>query len=170
VKVSDGRIIDLSHEKEKALLEILEDAIPGVGRVVIFCRFRHDIDRLDAAIKWPHYVLDGRSLPKDRQEILDNFKASPQSVLIAQVAVGSLGIDLSCASVAVFYSVDYSLSNYLQSRDRLHRIGQVNRVTYYSLVARKTIDEKVYRALSKKENLARTVLDLTRARKLFEES
>jgi len=167
VKVEDGRIIDLSREKEEALLDLVRDGPP---KIVVFCRFRHDIDRVASSISHLRncLVLDGRTPVQDRGKLLEEFRTiAKPSALVVQVAVGSLGIDLSCASVAIFYSLDFSLSNYLQSRDRLHRIGQVNKVTYYCLLGEATIDEKIYQALQDKWDLSKTILDKSRALELF---
>jgi SNF2 family DNA or RNA helicase len=169
VKLASGQIADLSREKESILIDLLSDATQQVGRIVIFCRFRHDIDRLLAALAGREraFVLDGRTAPKDRDQVLQTFREVEYGYLLAQVAVASLGIDLSCSHTAIFYSLDYSLANYLQSRDRLHRHGQGHKVTYYHLLAEYTIDEEIYAVLQKKENLAKSILDPDRAKELF---
>jgi SNF2 family DNA or RNA helicase len=59
----------------------------------------------------------------------------------------------------VFYSLDYSFSNYEQARARIHRIGQRNNCNYIHLIAQKTIDEKVFEAIKKKKNIADLVVD-----------
>ena len=46
----------------------------------------------------------------------------------------------------------------MQSEDRAHRIGQVNRVTYIDILAERTVDEKIVKALRKKINLATAVM------------
>ena len=46
----------------------------------------------------------------------------------------------------------------MQSEDRAHRIGQVNKVTYVDLVSKDTIDEKIVTALRNKLDLAQEVL------------
>ena len=171
VRLQDGRIIDLSSEKADALKDLLSDALPQAGRVVVFCRFTHDVDRAAKVAKEECdsvFILDGRVAPRDRDTLLEKFKAASKTVLVAQVAVASLGIDLSCAHVAIFYSYDYSLVNYLQSRDRLHRLGQTHKVTYYLLCAEHTVDEKVLAALQRKEDLSRAVLELSRAKEIFQ--
>lgn len=168
-KLSDGRVLDISSEKQDVLVDFLEDATPQVGRVVVFCRFRHDIDRLVEALAGREhtFVLDGRVPPEYRDELLDNFRAANYGYLIAQIAVASLGIDLTCSYTGVFYSPDYSLANFLQSRSRLHRHGQKHKVTYYHLVAEDTIDGKVYEALRDKADVARDVLAPSRVLELF---
>lgn len=172
VKVTDGREIELGTSKIDALTDLLEDAVPQAGRVVVFARFRHDIDAIRAACERtlkdvPCYVLDGRVKGEARDELLSKFWRTKKCVLVGQIQVSSLGIDLSSAHVAVFYSPDYSYTNYAQSRDRLHRIGQHHPVTYYHLVAEKSVDEKIYRALQKKQDLSYMLLDARRMHNLF---
>ena len=168
-KLASGEIVDLSYEKQKLLLDLLSDAVPQVGRVVIFCRFRHDIDRLTEALAGRErtFVLDGRTPPATRAELLDKFRAAKYAHLIAQVAVASLSIDLTCSHLGVFYSSDYSFANYEQCRNRLHRHGQEQKVTYHSLVATDTVDERIYKALQDKAELSKSILDVDSARELF---
>jgi len=46
----------------------------------------------------------------------------------------------------------------LQSEDRAHRIGQKKSVTYIDLIAEKTIDEKIVKALRKKIDIASQIM------------
>jgi SWI/SNF-related matrix-associated actin-dependent regulator 1 of chromatin subfamily A len=71
---------------------------------------------------------------------------------------GGAGIDLSRASTAIYFSVGFSLGDYKQSQSRLHRPGQRNNVTYVHLVASNTVDEKVYTALKRRENIVESIL------------
>ena len=45
----------------------------------------------------------------------------------------------------------------IQKEDRAHRIGQKNKVLYIDLVAKKTVDEKIIKALRSKINIAREI-------------
>src|SRR5690606_38887989 len=80
-------------------------------------------------------------------------------VFIAQIATGGVGITLTAADTAIFYSTDFSLANYEQAKARLHRIGQKNSVVYIHIVAKGTIDEEVMRRLAAKQDLANLVVD-----------
>ena len=55
-------------------------------------------------------------------------------------------------------SLSYSFEEEKQSQDRIHRIGQTEKTTYIYLVADKTIDEKIYNVLRKKENMSDAIL------------
>ena len=68
------------------------------------------------------------------------------------------GLTLTAASNVIYYSNNYDLEKRLQSEDRAHRIGQHKPVTYVDLIAEKTVDEKILKALKKKINIASTVM------------
>ena len=48
-----------------------------------------------------------------------------------------------------------------QCEDRAHRIGQKDSVTCYYFLGRRTIDEKVYRIIQEKKNIANAVTGST---------
>ena len=56
------------------------------------------------------------------------------------------------ANNAIFYDRGFSLDDYLQAQDRIHRIGQDNKCTYIILQGKNTIDEKIYNCLKRKGN------------------
>ena len=85
------------------------------------------------------------------------------TVFLGQIATAGLGITLTAASTMVFFSLDYSMSNYEQTRARIHRVGQRQACTYIHLVAKGTVDEKVLQALRDKANLAKVLVDDYRA-------
>lgn len=171
VRVEDGRILDFDTSKLDMLSDLLRDALDAAGRVVVFCRFRHDVDAVSAVARrliGDHvYRIDGRVDPRDREAQLAWFRTFEPAVLVGQMQVASLSIDLTCAHVGIFFSRDYSLLNFDQARGRLHRHGQKQKVTYYHLVADQTIDENIYQALLKKDKLQRSLLDARRAKEFF---
>lgn len=80
-------------------------------------------------------------------------------MFLAQIQTAGLGITLTAADTAIFYSLDFSYANYEQCRARIHRLGQKNACTYLHLVARNTVDEKVLKALKDKKNIADEVVN-----------
>jgi SNF2 family DNA or RNA helicase len=65
-----------------------------------------------------------------------------------------LGLTWVCASYAVYFSLSYSLEEYSQSQDRIHRIGQKDKCTYIHLAMDNTIDIAVSRSLQGKQAVA----------------
>ena len=95
-----------------------------------------------------------------RAEVIDQFQ-NPDSQLrffVGNTQTGGYGITLTAANTVIYYSNNYDLEKRLQSEDRAHRIGQVNKVTYIDIVCERTVDEKIVKALRQKQNIAQTVL------------
>ena len=97
---------------------------------------------------------------KDRQEQVHRFQHDPDClVFVGQIATAGLGITLTAASTMVFYSLDYSMSNFEQTKARIHRVGQKNGCTYIYLIAKGTVDSKILNALRNKADLAKMLID-----------
>ena len=167
IKDLEGDIYDIGSEKLDICTELVEDRVGDGHKVVVFARFRHEISRVAeelSKVGIESLVLTGSVKPIDRDDLIDQFQ-SPEGppVFISQIQAGSLGITLTAANTAIFYSRDYSLGNYLQAVDRLHRIGQTSKVTYLCLIVPHSIDEIVHQNLKSKEELARFILKKPRA-------
>lgn len=101
---------------------------------------------------------------KNRDEQVSKFQNDPNvPIFVGQIATAGLGITLTAASTMVFYSLDYSMSNFEQTKARIHRAGQRMPCTYIYLTAAGTEDEKILKALKNKANLAKTLVDDYRA-------
>ena len=97
---------------------------------------------------------------KDRAEQVKDFQENPDvKVFVGQLQTTGMGLTLTAASVAVFYSLDFSYANYEQSRARIHRIGQKEKCLYIHLVAKNTVDEKIMNALKHKGDIAKLMVD-----------
>lgn len=151
----------VSAAKLFALEDILDGAVAEGKKLVIIARF---IPEIKAICK----LLEKRGLGyscitgevKNRDEQVARFQNEPEVMaFVGQIATAGLGITLTAASTMVFYSLDYSMSNFEQTKARIHRVGQRMPCTYLYLVARGTVDEKVLAALESKADLARTLVD-----------
>ena len=131
-------------------------------KVVIFCRFIAELKHVATIAEEVGYeplMFYGKTSQTNRDQRLAQFEETEKpTVMCIQTATGSLGISLVAASEAIFYSHGYDYAEFAQACDRLHRIGQKRKVTYYHLVAEDTIDEAVWMALRTKRNVADVVL------------
>ena len=80
-------------------------------------------------------------------------------MFVGQIAASGLGITLTSASMMVFYSIDYSMSNFEQAKARIHRVSQKENCIYIYLVAKNTVDCKAFRSLCRKADLAELLID-----------
>ena len=129
--------------------------LPQGEPCVVFCRFTADVQAVHrAAAKLGLYSME---LSGQRND-LEAWQRGAASVLAVQIQAGSLGIELHRAAFAAFYSLGYSLSEYLQARARLVRPEQTRPVHFTHLVVSGTVDPEVYRALERREQVIEAVL------------
>ena len=151
----------ISTANQAALEDIVEEALQEGKKLVVIARFIPEIKAIcklleKQGVKYS-CIMGG---VKDREAQVSAFQNDPQTqVFVGQIATAGLGITLTAASTMVFYSEDYSMSNFEQAKARIHRVGQKENCTYIYLVAKGTVDEKVLAALRSKADLARTLVD-----------
>ena len=150
--------------KLNALEDIFDDYVIDEGKkLVVFCRFRPEIDLIQKLMdkkKIRYCSIYGDIKIDDRGDIVKEFQTNPEvKVFLAQIDTAGLGITLTAADTCVYYSENFNYAAYSQSLARIHRIGQRNCCTYIHLVVKGTIDETVLKALAKKEDLAKAVVD-----------
>lgn len=142
-------VVQISTEKMDALREVLSDLEPREP-VVVFCRFRHDLDMVAMAARMEQRTSAELS---GRVNELARWQDGGADVLAVQIQAGGVGIDLTRARYCVYYSLGFNLGDYLQSLARVHRPGQQRGVIYVHLLADHTIDQKVYDALQKRQDV-----------------
>lgn len=151
----------VSAAKLSALEDILDGAVAEGKKLVIIARFLPEIRAICKLLEkrgLGYSCITGEV--KNRDEQVARFQKEPEVMaFVGQIATAGLGITLTAASTMVFYSLDYSMSNFEQTKARIHRVGQRMPCTYLCLVARGTVDEKVLAALESKADLARTLVD-----------
>ena len=151
----------VSAAKLSALEDILDGAAAEGKKLVIIARFLPEIKAICKLLEkrgLRYACITGEV--KNREEQVEQFQKEPEVMaFVGQIATAGMGITLTAASTMVFYSLDYSMSNFEQAKARIHRVGQRMPCTYLYLVARGTVDEKVLLALKDKADLARTLVD-----------
>jgi SNF2 family DNA or RNA helicase len=154
--LDDGKTVPVSSAKRVALEHFLGD-LPEDEPVVVFARFRSDLDQIERAAYATGRVYSELS---GRRKDLTRDATMPEgvNVLGAQLQSGGVGIDLTRACHAVYFSHGWNLGDLLQSRARLDRPGQTRPVTYTHLLARGTVDEGAYAALQAREEMVEAVL------------
>ena len=157
----DGTTQLVKNNRITELMDVLEEV---EGKAIIWANYQHDITNIIKAVVEEYgeeSIVDyyGLTPQEDRQENIQKFQNDPKCrFLIGTPQTGGYGITLTAANTVIYYSNGYDLEKRLQSEDRAHRIGQKKSVTYVDLIAEKTVDEKIVKALRKKINIASEVL------------
>lgn len=163
INTDDGKQEEISKAKLNILKELVQDIVESGKKVVIFARFVSEIQAIlemleEMEINYSY--ISGEVPIPERGDRVKVFQEDPDcKVFVAQIQTAGLGITLTAADTAIFYSVDFNYANYSQARARIHRIGQKNNCTYIHLVCKNTVDEHVLQALQRKENIAKMVVD-----------
>lgn len=151
----------VSTAKLSALEDIVDTAVSEDKKIVVMARFVPELNDIQEMLdkKGIGYACV-RGGVKDRAEEIRRFQEDPDcKVFIGQIAAAGLGITLTAASTMVFFSLDYSMSNFEQAKARIHRVSQKNDCLYIYLVAKGTVDRKVLKALRNKVDMAKMLVD-----------
>lgn len=138
-----------------AALELIEQA---PRKVLLWTRFRPDIEMLGAALKekgigYARYY--GGLTAAECSEELARFRTDPGvKVLLGTRRKGGRGLTINEADMVVNYTHVFSYEQTRQAEDRNHRGGQALPVTYYDLVALRTVDERVLSVIRSKAEVA----------------
>ena len=132
-------IWDIFVENMEILFRILEEQYPGYTSIV-----------------------NGSYKGKQREDMLDNFKRGKSKILIASPATlaESISLHKACQD-ALYLNRNYNCAQFIQSKDRIHRINMPNGKTanYYFLMNNDSIDVAVHERLRLKENRMIEILD-----------
>jgi len=160
-KGDDAEIQDIKHNRLNELMDVLEEV---EGKAIIWAHWQRDVKIIKDALSkeyGPGSVVDYYGLtPQDqRQKNKDNFQIKDDvRFFVGTPQTGGYGITLTAANTVIYYSNGYDLEKRLQSEDRAHRIGQTSSVTYVDIIADKTVDQKIVKALKNKINIASKIM------------
>ena len=157
---SHPRLIDKNYTecpgKFPKLSELLEAATGSGEKLVVWTGFVENVEWLAVRLaKYGPQKVHGSIAISDRNAAIAAFKAEAHSqVLIATPGAAKEGLTLTVANHAVFYDRGFSLDDYLQAQDRIHRISQDKECFVHNLMAEDTIDEWVDTLLGAKQRAA----------------
>ena len=158
----EGTLVDIPTRRLDALMDTIEETS---GKIIIWARFRKDIQRIEEALAKKYGYSSVGSYYGDtnedaREELVRNFSDSDHETrfFVGNPQTAGYGLTLTSAHTVIYYSNDFNLETRVQSEDRCHRIGQNHPVTYIDLVAEGTVDEHIVKALRNKIQLAGAAL------------
>jgi SNF2 family DNA or RNA helicase len=166
---SNPSLVDDSYQgvpgKFPMLLDIVQAVVDRDEKVIIWTAFTENVDWLARELRTFGAVrVHGKIAYEDRNRSIKRFKSEPDcSVLVATPASAKEGLTLTVANNAVFFDRSFSLDDYLQAQDRIHRISQRKECLIINIVAKDTVDEWVDVLLAAKQLAAQLAQgDITR--------
>lgn len=134
------------------------------GPVVIWANYKQEFADIKALLGYNCRCINGATPTQDKFEFIKQFKAGKIKYLVCHPLSVGMGINLTEAHHAVYYSMTYSYEALKQSSERIcgHITVQPKKCHYWIMAARNTIDEAIYNNVSKKKT---TALDFLNALK-----
>ena len=160
---------DLKEKPAKLLKlkSIVINLIKNNKKVIIWSTFLKTIELIKKELESEKInikEITGKTKLEDRENIKDEFNdnSSKLEVIIAnpQACSESISLHKSCQN-AIYYDLNYNTAEFLQSLDRIHRVGgsEDNPVYYHFLQYENSIDIKVHKRVFEKADRQMQVIE-----------
>jgi len=163
---SNPRLVDETWKGDPAKFLELDTIVSDVvdsreEKIIIWSNFRKNIEELFLRYKsYKPVKIYGGVKSSDRAKAVNDFQSNTKDsakIFIGNPAAAGVGLTLTAAKTAVYVDKTWNAGDYLQSIDRIHRIGQCGTVSIISLQAC-LIDELIAGNLEKKERIQKALL------------
>ena len=149
-----------SSSKIERLLEALEEAASDGHKALVFSQWTGLLDLVEphlhtAGIRFTR--LDGST--RDRGAVVAEFQRDDgPPVMLVSLKAGGTGLNLTAADHVFLLDPWWNPAVEDQAADRAHRIGQDRPVMVYRMVAKDTVEERIFALQAKKRALADVAL------------
>jgi SNF2 family DNA or RNA helicase len=137
-------------------------APPAHAKAVIFTQWTHMLDLVEFVLRREKIScvrLDGSLNQRERQSRLRRFRSRPDvKVMIMSLKVGSLGLNLTCASFVILLDPWWNPAVEEQAINRVHRLGQTRNVRVCRFTIANTCEQRLIALQRTKASLSSQVL------------
>jgi len=153
---SNPILVDESYEGEpgkfEMLLELITDITNQGEKAIVWTSFNANCEWLAKQLgAFGALALHGK-LPIERRNAVVRWFLENESdrVLVATPGAAKEGLTLTVANHVIFYDRGYSLDDYLQAQDRIHRVSQTRTCYVRNLIMQDSVDEWIDALLEEK--------------------
>lgn len=153
---------DGGSAKLDLLLELIEEAMDGGHKMLVFSQFTSMLELIEKKLKdngISYYMITGATPKKKRLELVNDFNENEVPVFLISLKAGGTGLNLIGADVVIHFDPWWNAAAENQATDRAHRIGQKSKVSVFKLIVKGTIEEKILKMQEEKQNLADEILN-----------
>jgi SNF2 family DNA or RNA helicase len=154
---SNPKLVDDSYDAEPGKLELLNDLIGNIRdaheKCIVWTSFTENVDWLSRLLR-AHGTchVHGKLTMPERNKAIERFLLEDDvRILVATPGAAKEGLTLTVANHVIFYDRSFSLDDYLQAQDRIHRISQKKTCHVHNLIMEDSIDEWVDLLLQSKQ-------------------
>jgi SNF2 family DNA or RNA helicase len=157
----EGLKVEAPSAKMELFFELLDEALDGGHRVLVFSQFVSMLTILRRQMEQrqiPYCYLDGST--KDRMNVVHQFNTDRKiPVFLISLKAGGVGLNLTGADMVIHFDPWWNPAVENQATDRAHRIGQKRTVYSVKLITKGTVEEKVLEMQRRKK----AIIDATLA-------
>ncbi|MCR5756625.1 MAG: DEAD/DEAH box helicase [Selenomonas sp.] len=138
------------------LEEVVSEAVEGGHRILIFSQFTTMLGHIGERLKQQgigYYYLDGSTPPLERIRLVKTFNEGKTPVFLISLKAGGTGLNLTGADMVIHFDPWWNPAVEDQATDRAYRLGQKNNVQVIRMLAKGTVEEKIYELQQKKKSL-----------------
>ncbi|MEO5327563.1 MAG: DEAD/DEAH box helicase [Magnetococcus sp. THC-1_WYH] len=154
---SNPAMIDESYTRDPGKFETLFGLLSDITRqgekAIVWTNFNDCCEWLaKKLVPFGAHPLNGRMTLERRNTVVKWFLDNPEDrVLVATPGVAKEGLTLTVANHVIFYDRTYSLDDYLQAQDRIHRVSQKRKCHVYNMIMVDSVDEWIDSLLEEKK-------------------
>lgn len=151
---------EIESGKVRELDALLEEHIEESGnKVIVWTNFVENFPYLvERYKKYNPVFINGSVSTEQRQANVLEFQNNENiKLIICNPQACREGLTLTASNIAIYLDRTNNMVDYLQSTDRIHRIGQTKTCFIINLICRSTIDEIVTNNIFRKHSLAQYV-------------
>jgi SNF2 family DNA or RNA helicase len=160
---SNPALLDESYSEEPGKFSDLYDLVTDITRAgekaIVFTQFNSNSEWLAQKLKpFGTLLLNGKMpMPRRTESVRWFMENENDRILVATTGAAKEGLTLTAANHVIFYDRGYSLDEYLQSQDRIHRVSQTRKCFVYNLIMQDSVDEWVEALVEQKRLAAQMV-------------
>lgn len=143
--------------KMNEVVEHIDEVIDSGEKIIVFIHQKEICSQL--LHHYPNAVtVRGDDSMEARQRSVDAFQNNPNvKIIICSIKAAGVGLTLTASSRVAFVELPWHPADCDQCEDRCHRIGQKNSVQATYFLGKDTIDERIYKMIESKREIANTI-------------
>lgn len=147
--------------KAKQISELVDTILETGDKIVIVDVFKDTLNALKEKYGDIACLHTGDFTPEQRADMVADFQ-NPNGkckIFLGSIQTCNYGLTLTAASKMIILTLPFSVGQYDQVSDRIHRIGQKDAVNIYIPIFEETIDDYVYSTIESKRKEITKVMD-----------
>lgn len=142
---------ELWSTKLDVTVKLVDDQVKK-GKVIVFAEFSRVAETMSQLLHCPR--IDGSRTPTERAAACKMLQEDPDTKLMVLTAAGGYGLNLTAAKTVIHYGVPWTWARTTQRASRAWRKGQTQEVEEIFVLARGTVDERMWKLVQSKKGMA----------------